>query len=197
MKEINFYDIEDFVDDVIEKHSSIKPSYDSISIISKYDIAKEIIKQLVLAEYDIVSIDISKEDHDFYYDEYVISIDSEGIWCQKAKVDNKYVLLESDVIYILDDCSSKIIPYCNGDIVYEVSIGEDEYDEIDEYECLTTDTSSQSTTISRNKDGVPTGFSKTWSNVTDDGISYYSSYSHYSNDIDCLRKVAEDFGVDL
>ena len=55
---------------------------------------------------------------------------------------------------------------------------------------------SESTHISRDKHGNPLGFSKTWSTVRD-GVHCYSSYSHYSSDVNMLRSIASDFGVRL
>ena len=49
--------------------------------------------------------------------------------------ENRYIEDDAPVIYVLDNCSSKVIPHCRGKIVYEVSVGVDEYDEYDCDEC--------------------------------------------------------------
>ena len=79
----------------------------------------------------------------------------EGIWIEKFKRENGYYEDESTITYILDNCSSKVIPYCKGKTVYEVTVGIDE-DECgcDECECAckkdekptTTSSSTTSTT---------------------------------------------------
>ena len=54
--------------------------------------------------------------------------------------ENEYITDDSPVMYILDNCSSKVIPYCKGNTVYEVTVGIDEDDECgcdDCEECLT------------------------------------------------------------
>ena len=54
--------------------------------------------------------------------------------------ENGYIEEEAPVIYVLDNCSSKVIPYCKGKNVYEVTVGIDEDDECscdDCEECLT------------------------------------------------------------
>ena len=69
-----------------------------------------------------------------YHEEYLISLNNDGIWCEEMKSDGKYLTDESTITYILDNCSSKVIPYCKGKIVYEVTVGDDE-DDCDSSEC--------------------------------------------------------------
>ena len=45
------------------------------------------------------------------------------------KPDGKYLTDESTITYILGNCSSKVIPYCKGKVVFEVTVG------IDDDEC--------------------------------------------------------------
>ena len=51
--------------------------------------------------------------------------------------ENGYLTDESPVIYVLDNCSSKVIPHCKGKTVYEVTVGiEDNECECEDcYEC--------------------------------------------------------------
>lgn len=49
--------------------------------------------------------------------------------------ENGYLTDDSPVMYILDNCSSKVIPYCKGKTVYEVTVGEIEDCDCDECEC--------------------------------------------------------------
>ena len=42
--------------------------------------------------------------------------------------ENGYIEEYSPVIYVLDNCSSKVISYCKGKTVYEVTVGDDECD---------------------------------------------------------------------
>lgn len=43
-----------------------------------------------------------------------------------------YITDDSPVIYVLDNCSSKVIPYCKGVIIFEVSVGDDECEDTEE-----------------------------------------------------------------
>ena len=55
---------------------------------------------------------------------------------------------------------------------------------------------SESTYISKNDDGVPVGFTKNWS-VSKNGVTCYSSYSHFTDDVDMLREIASEIGIEL
>ena len=108
-----------------------KDKFNSIAICAKYDEAKEIIAKLVCSGYGIASIDrFDSEEYGRYYDEYVISLLEDQIWCEPAKRNGKYIFVEADVVYIFDNCNSKIIPKIEADEVYEVEIG-NEYDDCD------------------------------------------------------------------
>ena len=122
--------------------------------------------------------------------------------CEKFKRGDEYINAVSNMIYVMDNCSSKVIPHCQSDNVYEVHIGEDDKNDFGKCNCKACDTvnndtnTSESTYISKAKDGTPLGFSKTWS-TSEDGINCYSSYSCYSDNIDILRENAEIFDIEL
>lgn len=197
MKNLHFYDYEDFVLDVVDKYDSLTDEYDDISVIAKYDEIKNVIEELVRCGYPIASIEFHRPEFNDYYDEYILSLNFDGIWCQPMKYDeNKYINEESKVAYIFDNCSSKVISHCKAAFLYEVSVGEDSDDEDCNLESNNDENNSEATYVSRSKDGTPEGFVKTWY-TNDNGVNCYSSYAHYSSDIDDLKKIAEKFGIEL
>ena len=124
MKNLYFNDFEDLACSVSDTYASLKDEgFDDIAIIAKYEEAKHIIKNLLCIGYDVHSIEI----HDYLWDnydaEFVISLYDNKVWCEPFLRENGYINEESPVIYILDNCSSKVIPHCKGKIVYEVSVG--------------------------------------------------------------------------
>ena len=125
MKQLQFNDYEEFVCDISDTFNNIDDEYGEVSIIAKYNEAKEIIKELLCIGYDIASVELDKEEFENYYDEYIIGLNSDGVWCEKFKRDTGYSTDESTVIYIMDNCSSKVIPHCKANTVYEVKIGAD------------------------------------------------------------------------
>lgn len=128
MEKLYFDDFEDFASYASFEYESIKDEdFQDISIVAKYNEMRNIIKELIYAGYDIRSIEIDDEECNGYDSEYVCTILRDEIWCEPMKIEGKYLADDSTITYVLDNCSSKVIPYCKGNAVYEVTI--DEYDE--------------------------------------------------------------------
>ena len=134
MKNLYFDDFEDLACDIADNFDMVKDDFGDIAIIAKYEEAKEIIAKLSCIGYSLESIRMSRPECKNYHEEYLISLNNDGIWCEEMKSDGKYLTDESTITYILDNCSSKVIPYCKGKIVYEVTVGDDE-DDCDSSEC--------------------------------------------------------------
>ena len=129
MKNLYFDDFEDFACTVADTYDSLKgEDYEDVAIIAKYEEARQIIKELLCIGYDIHSINIIDEEYGEYDAEYIISIYDDEIWCEQMLRENGYITDDSPVMYILDNCSSKVIPYCKGKNVFEVTVGEDDCD---------------------------------------------------------------------
>ena len=200
MQNVYFEDYEDLACDVADKYDSINKleEYKDVAIIAKYEEARQIIKELMCIGYDLHSIVMHDVEYDGYEAEYITSVYDDELWVEPMMRESGYLTDDSPIMYVLDNCSSKVIPYCKGKIVFEVTVGEDDCG-CNECQCACTDKDtddSEATHISRDKHGNPLGFSKTWSTVRD-GVHCYSSYSHYSSDVDMLISIASDFGVRL
>ena len=130
MKNLYFDDFEDFSCVIADKFDELdKENFEDIAVIAKPNEVKEIFKELVCIGYDICNITYERIDWDGYDDEYILSMNHDGIWIEKFKrEDGKYLTDESTITYILDNCSSKVIPCCKGKNVYEVTVGIDEDD---------------------------------------------------------------------
>lgn len=136
MKTISFNNFKDFAHKIKDKYHFLADDDKAIAVIAKYEEARQIIKELLCIGCHIHSI-ISLEDPEFtgYVDEYIITmtnIDEEyEIWCEPMKRENDYITDDSPITYILANCSSKVIPYCEGKNVYEVSISDNSDEEHD------------------------------------------------------------------
>ena len=141
MKNLYFDDFEDFACDIADTYDSLDgEDFEDVAIIAKYDEARHIIKELLCLGYDIHSLEIHDELWENYNTEFIISLYDNELWCEPMLRENGYLTDDSPVTYILDNCSSKVIPYCKGKTVYEVGVGDDDCscDECDDCEeCLT------------------------------------------------------------
>ena len=135
MKNLYFDDFEDLACDIADTYDSLDDEdFEDVAIIAKYDEARQIIKELLCLGYDIHSVEIHDDLWENYEAEYVISLYDNSVWCEPMLRENGYIEEDAPVIYVLDNCSSKVIPYCKGNNVFEVSIGVEECD-CDECEC--------------------------------------------------------------
>ena len=133
IKVLHFEDLEDFACVMSDMYDRVKSDdeYNLVDVIVKYEDAKEIIRKLVGMGYGITFIDkFGDPEWDGYDDAFVISLLDDEIWCEPVKRENGYIFVEADVVYIFDDCNSKIVPKIESDEVYEVGIG-NEYDDCD------------------------------------------------------------------
>ena len=147
IKTLNFEDYEDFACAVSDTYDRVKSNdkYDSVDIVAKYEDAKEIIRELVGIGYGIAFIDgFGDSEWDGYDDAFVVSLLDDEIWCEPVKRKDGYIFVEADVVYIFDNCNSKIIPKIEADEVYEVEVGDFDYD-CENCDCHDVDTTSTAT----------------------------------------------------
>lgn len=132
IKQIYFEDFTSLACEISDNFDMVKDEFGDIAIIAKYEEAKEIIEELVHIGHSLVSIRMSRPEWDGYCDEYIISLNHDGIWCEPMKRNGKYISDESTMIYIFDNCSSAVIPQCRGNILIEVGIEDEEEFDCDE-----------------------------------------------------------------
>lgn len=131
IKTLHFEDYEDFACAVADTYDRVKSDdeYNSVDVVAKYEDAKEIIRELVGMGYGIAfATEFASPEWDNYDDAFVIGLCDDEIWCEPVKRNDGYIFVEADVVYIFDDCNSKIIPKIESDEVYEVEIGKCDYD---------------------------------------------------------------------
>ena len=127
MENLYFNDFEDFSCVIADTYDALDYDEEDVAIIAKYEEARQIIKELLCLGYDLHSIDIDDE-FDGYNAEYIITLYDNEIFCEPMLREKGYITDDSPVIYVLDNCSSKVIPYCKGKNVFEVTVGEDDCD---------------------------------------------------------------------
>lgn len=180
--DITFEYVEEFVDYIIDEVESDDDCF--VEVIAKFDEAKEVLKETMsYGDVDFDSLIIEAPEMTGYADEFILSFWMDDgvlqIGCEKFKRDGEYFIPDGDIIFLFGNCSSKIIPLCEGSKLYFVDI-EDECD-CDEgcdedcpCECHRGDSCVE---YSKTDDGELHGF--TASKSTDNG---YHSYSFYTSD---------------
>lgn len=128
-KDLYLENIEELVDCVVGTVEYDEDAF--VTVIAKFDDAKEVLKNVMLYEdvnFDFLEIESPMVDN--YYAEYVLSFwMNDGILefgCEKLKdEEGEYTNPCGDIVFLFSNCSSKIIPLCEGSELYFVNI-EDE-----------------------------------------------------------------------
>ena len=204
MQRIIFDDVHELSVEML--HDAIHFS-DCVSAVCHYEIATAILSELIQSEVSIGQIDLTNE-WTGYDKEYFVYIVNGCVSCEPAFRSvsdgghDKYLEMGADIMYVHQDCNSKVLKYIDCDKIFEFAVND--IDEVDDYEDECSDDSddivtqhSDHVTVSRDKFGKPTGFSKSWFRDDGNGISQYSSYSYYCNDEDKLRSLARNFDIEL
>lgn len=176
MEKKQYENIMEFCEDLVDTYECLEDEDNmGVSVVAKYEEAKEIISCLCIFDYDINFIEIEPIECDGYSDEYIISLVNDEIYCEKNKRDGKYLYSESDYAFVFDDCNSKCLNYIHSDTFYEVSIFDEENFELeDEFE------DDCDCAVSVDSDGDMHGF--TLQKSSEDS---YSSISFYSTEKLC------------
>ena len=179
----------------------INDGADLVSAVCFYELATAITEELIREGCHIDYMDLKNIGWDGYDREYCVSLsqDHEGnLFVSAEKIYNTkkdvYVGSYSDVIYVHQDCNSKVLSKLDAEEMYEFSVGwvDDEEDDEDSVPGV-----YEYTHVSRAVDGSPTGFSKSWYGTDDTGKSSYASYSFISDNKNLLEKIAESWNIKL
>lgn len=188
MTTLNYDSIEEFceeLNDCIEEVGCAnKETF--VSVVAKYNDAKQIIRELVFYGYEIANIEINDPTCDNYNDEYEIYVIDKNIYCSKMKRNNKYLESFASIVFFMEDVNSKCIKsFTESVFEYEVQINDEHYER-----CCERNHDCDSTLRSIEEDGDVHGF--TYSKNTDNG---YESHSFYSTDpimsYDLIQNIAK------
>ena len=127
-KDLNFEYIEDFAGYIVDRVEDNEELF--LSIIGKFEEIKNIIKEIFcITEVEFGYLNIENPIMSGYEDEYVLDCwYMDGVMqigCEPAKRDGEYFNIAGDETYLLEDCSSKIIPLCEDSKLYFVNIAEE------------------------------------------------------------------------
>lgn len=113
MKQLFYKDVEDLCLTLSELYDMFCETHEflDITIVAKYDIAKQIISEFIYYDFTLYDIELESPDLGSYDCEYYISLMSnKEIYCKKAiGKDGSYLVDESSIAFIHEDCNSKIL----------------------------------------------------------------------------------------
>lgn len=162
----------------------------------------------------IDGIELNSPDSNGYDKEFQVSLYNGSICCypiyrtvHEGYQKDGYLETWSDVAFIHEDCNSKILRYIesyDSDNFYEFAIHDDTDDmdsDYDDYHNMHQNVRSEisfseEVSITKNKDGVPTSFDKSWS-ICGEGVDRYCTFSYRSDDIDDLVDMAKLIGIEI
>lgn len=195
--DLYFEYIEDFADYIVERIEDDVELF--LTVVGRFEEIKNIIKEIFcVTEVDFEHICLSSFDASGYEDEYVLDFWCDDgvvqISCEPAKRDGKYLNLAGDETYLLENCSSKIIPLCEGSELYFVNI-DDECDCDDECcGCCECDCCKGNVLVecSTDENGDTHGF--TASKSDDNGCYSFSYYANNKLTEEDIYSILEEYG---
>ena len=136
---IHFDYIDELCEEILDRLNEDDEAF--TSVIGKYDDIRTFIKEfMAYDEVEFESLIIKDPEYNDYYDEYVVDIwnnDGEILFgCEPAKRDGRYINFEGNVLYLLDDVKQAVLNTCEYDEMYFVIIGESDYGEECDENCL-------------------------------------------------------------
>lgn len=199
MKNIEFETFADMATKMIEQ--SEKADDVCVDAVCHFSSASRLTEELIKQGCHISWIDIHDYNYSNYQYEFIVSLMDHQLIVEPAYKYKKngykqdgYVNLGSDIVFVHGDCDCQLIKFIDTDKVYRFSVLDRQVDETsDELQVFC----SNSVTVSKTHNGVPTGFTKTWLTSDEKDVETHSTYSVYTNDVALLKQLAKKFDVIL
>lgn len=157
---------------------------DSVACIGDYYTIRNVLSYLAViseGELDFNEIDL----HEDMDEEYLLVLDSMGLWVYYMKVNNEYMLYDHDVVFVHNKCNSKVISSNRNDGCNFVFFSYDFEDE-DECECNGDCANCDCMELEEESDNMK-GFTFDFSNEKG-----HSSYSFYSSDYEMVERMRQE-----
>lgn len=193
--------------------SMLDDMYEDINseFIGFYEDVNELMVELLKCD-DVYpeSIKLCPEYINGYDKEYTLTLCEGGeLWVKPTWANGMYLYDKTDVLYIADDCNSKILENIDYSYAYETGYDfedEDEYEDECDGDCENCELNKSDvkdskddnheivTRIARDNEGKLRGFEKSWT-TNEDGMHYSSSYTFYSNNEEMLQSMLKNFDI--
>lgn len=136
MDRLEFNCVFDLADTLQAMLGDVDDDYPLISVYGKYDVIKSLLEDLIMSGVKIAN-EIELEDYDVaHYDkEFVLYLGTYGANVEKAYRDGSYLCGAGNISFVYEDCSSKLLPYVQSDVIYEFGITDEDDEERNCDEC--------------------------------------------------------------
>lgn len=187
---VHFEYFHDMLEDIFER---VEKSSDCFyaTVIGKYEEMRQLLN-FVIADYcvEIGDIELCSEDCCGYTDEYALTIftnehDGVMISCTALKGKHGYFNYGADIVYILENCNSRVQHHCETDDIYIALIGNDDYG------CACDCDDSCECDECHNGDNI---YGFTVDNKTDNGYSKFTYYSSNPMNKTDIHNILKEFG---
>ena len=165
--------------------------FEGICVVAMYDVMKPILNELIKeTPFMLSSAEFSGYEYDWYGDEFVLTINSEGeVYVEKVYVPEKdiYLNVGDCIVFLHNDCNSKFIKYNEGAKIIAFEI--DDINNEDECDCEhCRNDNGVKLKIEKDDDGEMQGFTKIYNDKEG-----YHSISFYSTSQNLIEKALEIF----
>lgn len=200
MKKMIFDNISGLCDEALEVFDSNEDNenFYGVSVVGHYDVIVDVLNYLIKNTcFELYDISLCPSEINGYDDEYILSIDSDGLlWCEEAKYNDRYLGTEKEVIFVHSDVNSKFVVKNQGNNMIEFSFDGEYDDELccdDDCEsCELEPTDAELAAIADEEDNLH-GFA--YSSVDDDVYHSVSFYTSENLDSNRIKELIELFGI--
>lgn len=120
---INYYsNIVSFADIVDKTYRKFEDPLSIVSVVCKYNAAVELLKIMCSCGYTPSFVELSDAEWDGYDDEFILSLYDNDVTVEKLKHGDIYYSAVADTIFVMDDCSSRVVPKCESENIIFISI---------------------------------------------------------------------------
>lgn len=127
MKNRYYRSLKSFAQDAISTYMALKEKekYTLVVVIGKYDNIRELFRIMCCSGFTPSFAQLEDEEWAGYRDEFILSLFGDEISVEKMKHDDVFYSTGGDVIYVLDECNSKVLSRCDSKDTRTVSIRDD------------------------------------------------------------------------
>ena len=127
MKNRYYRSLKSFAQDAISTYMALKEKekYTLVVVIGKYDNIRELFRIMCCSGFTPSFAQLEDEEWAGYRDEFILSLFGDEISVEKMKHDDVFYSTGGDVIYVFDECNSKVLSKCDSKDTRTVSIRDD------------------------------------------------------------------------